>query len=89
MRKKNCVKTALGKFLRAKVSVCKNLFVQSVWAILSVSKISCVKVSLCKNCFVQMFLCVEGSVCKSARVPLFMRVNASLCKASVYKNFCV
>ena len=84
-----CVKAVLGKVSACKVSVCKNFFVQSVWASFSVSKFSCVKVSSCKSCSVQRFFCVKGSVCKSACVPLFMRVNASLRKASVYTNFCV
>ena len=84
-----CKKLLWVKFLRVKVSVCKNFSVQSVWASFSVSKLSCVKVSLCKSCSVQRFLCVKGSVCKSACVPLFMRAKASLCKASVCKNFCV
>ena len=75
------------KFLRVKVSVCKNFIVQYVWTFSSVSKLSCVKVSLCKSCSVQRFLSAKGSVCKSACVPLFMpafmRVNASLLKTLV------
>ena len=54
-----CVKAALGEVSACikKVSVCKNFFVQSVWASFSVSKFSCVKVFLCKLFCAKVFLC--------------------------------